>query len=201
MKNPFHKEPPLPPGKLFVISGPGGVGKRTVINEILSHYPKKLWESVSVTTRNPRSGEIPGFDYFFVSRPDFEAKFKNNEFLEYAQVHDSWYGTLREPVEAHIKQGQNVILEIDVQGGLQVKHELPNTVMIFLIAPSQEEYERRLRQRAQDSEEAIQKRLQDAAHEITLAQNRYDHIICNDDLQTTVQAVEDVIFNNQPAVN
>lgn len=179
-------------GNLFVLSGPGGVGKDAVAQQLLSRR-SNLWKSVSATTRKPRVGEAHGEDYFFIDKPDFDAKIRNGEFLEYAQVHGDWYGTLRSPVEEKTQQGIDVLVEIDVHGGLSVKNNYQDSVLIFLFPPSKEALEHRLQKRGLDDEQGIKARLQVADDEMRIGEEYYDYVIINDDLETAVSAVEDII--------
>lgn len=179
-------------GKLFVLSGPGGVGKTTVGNYVASRNDT-VWRSISATTRNPRPGEVPGFDYYFVSDADFKAKFRNSEFLEYAQVHGNWYGTLRAPVEEKLKRGMHVLLVIDVHGGLTVKQNYEDAVLIFLQPPDEETLRRRMLKRHVDNELAIETRMRDAKKEMQIGTEYYDYIVTNDELETAISEVEKII--------
>ncbi len=191
----LKSSPPPTPGKLIVISGPGGVGKTTVANELLSRY-SDMHRSVSATTRAPRKGEVPGTDYYYISNSDFEAKFRNDEFLEYAKIHDAWYGTLQSEVEEDRKKGKHVLLVVNVEGGISIKRKHPDAELIFLQPPSVQELERRLKERAIDSQAGIQTRLQAAAGEISTAYEKYDHIITNYTVNDTVEHIRRIVDRN-----
>jgi len=164
-------------GKLVVVSGPAGSGKGTVIKELFKLSDYKF--SVSATTRNPRDGEIDGIDYYFISGEDFIRKISNGEMLEYVEYSGNYYGTLIEPVEKMLNEGYNVILDIEVEGALNVKTKYPEALLIFLITPTYSELEKRLRGRGTESEESINKRLDRGKKEIEYI-NRYDYLIINE---------------------
>ena len=168
-------------GILIVASGPSGVGKGTVHSKIREKLPT-LSYSVSVTTRKPRLGEIEGVDYFFVNLQKFQEMIENNELLEYAQVFDNFYGTPRAYVEELLNSGRDVLLEIDVQGALQIKKLMPDALLIFIAPPSMKELEKRLRGRATDEPDVILRRLMDAAGELS-QQKKYDYVLVNDDVE------------------
>lgn len=142
-------------GVLFVFSGPSGVGKGTLKAKLFEEFAGKIAYSVSATTRGPREGEADGKDYFFITRQEFESRVQNNEFLEHAVFAGNCYGTPRAYVEKLLNSGMNVVLEIDVQGALQVMQSMPECVSIFILPPSFEELERRLRGRGTETEEKI----------------------------------------------
>ena len=144
-------------GRLFIISGSSGVGKGTVIKEFLKNADN-IYLSVSTTTRNPRDGEVHGVNYFYVNKDDFKKAVENGDFLEWAEFGGNCYGTSRSAVEKTLKEGKNVLLEIEVQGAKQVKEKMPEAVTIFILPPSIEEIEKRLRGRGTETEEAIAKR-------------------------------------------
>ncbi|MBO5739132.1 guanylate kinase [bacterium] len=177
--------------KLFVISGSSGVGKGTVIKEFLKRNPEfKL--SVSCTTRKPRAGEVHGENYFFLSREDFETCIEKNEFLEWAEFSGNLYGTQRPYIEEKLSQGKKLILEIDTQGALNVKKIIPESVLIFILPPSFEELEARLRGRHTETEEAIQKRL--ASTKSELENSKYfDYEVINDSIENAVQKLEEIM--------
>lgn len=177
-------------GKLFVISGSSGVGKGTVIKEFLRKHPEfKL--SVSCTTRNPREGEVHGENYFFLSREEFTACIERGEFLEWAEFSGNMYGTQRTYVDRKLAEGKNLILEIDTQGALKVKKVMPEATLIFILPPSLEELEARLRGRHTESEEAIQKRLGSIKMEMENAKN-FDFQIVNDSIENAVAELEKI---------
>ncbi len=177
--------------KLFVISGSSGVGKGTVIKEFLKRNPDfKL--SVSCTTRKPREGEVHGKNYFFLSREEFEACVKRNEFLEWAEFSGNLYGTQRPYIEEKLAQGKNLILEIDTKGALNVKKIIPEAILIFILPPSFEELEARLRGRHTETEEAIQKRLESTKLELENSKN-FDYQIVNDSIENAVNCLEKIM--------
>ena len=178
-------------GTLFVISGPSGVGKGTLVLHVLERL-KTIALSVSATTRPPRPDETDGISYHFLSKEQFEEIIEQGGFLEWAVVYDNRYGTLKEEVERHLNAGQDLILEIDVQGGLQVMQRYPDAVLIFIEPPSLEILEKRLRARETESEESIRKRLEIARLELA-CKERYTIVITNDDLETAVTQLIDFI--------
>ncbi|MDZ7672198.1 MAG: guanylate kinase [Halanaerobiales bacterium] len=178
-------------GILFVLSGPSGVGKGTVLDQLMKDY-KNIKYSVSATTRKPRVGEIDGVDYFFITEDKFEKMKKNNEFIETACVHGNYYGTPRSYVEECLKNGEDIILEIDIQGAKQIGEKFKDAVYIFLLPPNYEELKNRLEKRDSETEESLRIRLKNASDEIQELKN-YDYKIVNDKLHTTVKKVEEVI--------
>lgn len=179
-------------GKLIVLTGPSGVGKGTLLRSLLDRHPE-LYLSVSVTTRNPRLGEIEGQHYYFTNRSQFDRMIAAGELLEWAEFAGNWYGTPRFPVEARIQQGQQVILEIELEGARQIKQTFPSALRIFILPPSLAELEARIRQRGQDAEEAIGQRLHRAQIEISAA-SEFDYQIVNEDLATALNRLETVLF-------
>lgn len=178
-------------GNLFVVSGPSGAGKGTLLSQVIERIPD-AWVSVSATTRSPRPGEIEGVHYFFLDTDHFKSLVEQDGFLEWAQVHDSFYGTLKKSVVDHMNAGDQVILEIDVQGALQVRKALPEAHLVFIEPPSLEELERRLRQRGTETEDVISSRMKTA--EVELAQKmEYDVQVVNDDLERAVDELVEVI--------
>ena len=151
-------------GKLIVVSGPSGSGKSTATKLVRDMLQIPL--SISATTRSPRAGEIDGKDYFFLEKEDFEKRIANEEFYEYALVHGNYYGTLREEVESRINSGQNVILEIDVQGGIIVKEKNSEAILVFFKAPNMEVLAKRLEDRKTDTKDVIELRLANAKKEL-----------------------------------
>lgn len=177
--------------KLFVISGSSGVGKGTVIAGFLNKNPDfKL--SISYTTRNIRENEVEGVNYFFTSKEAFERGIKNGEFLEWAQFSDNYYGTGKQFVQKTLLEGNNLILEIETQGALQIKEKMPSAVLIFIAPPSYQDLEFRLRNRNTESEEAIQKRLDFVKLEIQNSQ-MYDYRIVNDKIEVAIEELERII--------
>lgn len=165
-------------GVLFVFSGPSGVGKGTLKAKLFEEFAGQIAYSVSATTRAPREGEADGKDYFFVTRQEFEKRIANNDFLEHAEFAGNLYGTPRSYVTGLLEQGVNVLLEIEVQGAAQVKRSMPESVSVFILPPSIEELEHRLRGRGTESEEKIRERLAASGREIACAPS-YDYQIVN----------------------
>lgn len=168
-------------GNLFVVSGPSGVGKDTLLNAVLSQL-EGVVRSVSATTRPPREGEKEGVDYFFLSPTQFEEAIAAGRFLEHARYGENLYGTPKEPVEQKRAQGVDVVLKIEVQGALQVKRACPEAILIFIAPPSLEELERRLTQRGTEDRERIAERLRIAKSELALLPH-YDYCVVNDSLE------------------
>ncbi|ULP70738.1 Guanylate kinase [Nodularia sphaerocarpa UHCC 0038] len=185
------KESPCP-GRLIVLTGPSGVGKGTLMQEMLKRHPE-LYYSVSVTTRSPRPGEINGENYYFISRSKFEQLVEQGEFLEWAEFAGNYYGTPREAVLNQVQSGKLVVLEIELEGARQIRASFPSALSIFILPPSLNELESRIRGRAQDSEEAIARRLYRAQAEIQAA-DEFDVQIVNDDLETALQGIEATLF-------
>lgn len=181
-------------GVLFVYSGPSGVGKGTLKERLFDEFPDRLAYSVSATTRAPRPGEAEGKDYFFITRQEFERRIANNEFLEYAEYAGNLYGTPRSYVENLLSRGVNVLLEIEVQGAMQVKRRMPECVSVFVLPPSYEELERRLRGRATEKEEKILERLETARRELGSA-GQYDHRIVNADLGEAYARLREIFLS------
>ncbi len=175
-------------GKLFVISGPSGSGKSTVIREVFAKRDN-LYFSVSATTREPRHGEVNGINYWFLDTQSFKKKIAEDGFLEYAQYVGNYYGTPVEPINEHIQLGEDVILDIEVQGALQIKEKVPDAVLIFVFPPSFAELERRLRGRKTENEKRILDRLETARKECEKA-DIYDYIVINDKVE---QAAEEIM--------
>lgn len=175
-------------GQIIVISGPSGVGKGTIVKELTKHL-RDVQFSVSATTRAPRPSEIDGVHYHFVTHERFAEMVANNQLLEHATYVSNSYGTPAEPVDRWVEEGKNVILEIEVDGALQVKQNRPDAVLIFIVAPSFDELSRRLLGRGDTSPEAVEKRLARAREEYRLAP-KYDYIVVND---TVEQATDDVL--------
>ena len=177
--------------KLFVISGSSGVGKGTVISRLLSERDDiKL--SVSCTTRPPRAGEVDGREYFFVSFDEFDNFIKNDEFIEWAEFSNNRYGTKKSFVEETLKNGDNVLLEIDTQGALQIKSKMPESVLIFIAPPSYEELVSRLRGRHTESEDSIKTRLDFVEFERKNSA-KFDYIIVNDTVENAVNRINQII--------
>lgn len=183
-------------GVLFVFSGPSGVGKGTLKAKLFEEFADRIVYSVSATTRGPREGEVDGKDYFFISRQEFERRVKNNEFLEHAEFAGNCYGTPRAYVEKLLDSGMNVVLEIDVQGALQVMKSMPECVSVFILPPSFEELEHRLRGRGTETEEKIRERLETAKRELPYAP-QYDYQIINGgDIEAAYQSLREVFLKS-----
>ncbi len=176
--------------QVVVLSGPSGSGKTTIVHRLLKESPVPLAMSVSATTRPKRPGEVDGVDYYFLTPEEFERRRAAGEFLECAEVHKSgyWYGTLRSELERIRKAGAWALLEVDVQGALNIMQQYPEALSIFLETPSVDEYERRLRARGTEDEAVIQRRLQTARTELQSAV-RYRHRVVNDELDRAVRTI------------
>jgi guanylate kinase len=174
-----------------VIAAPSGAGKTSLVRALMEREPG-LRFSISYTTRPQRPTEQHGRDYFFVGHDEFERMVADGEFLEHARVFDHRYGTARGPVERALAAGQDLILEIDWQGAAEIRTALPESISIFILPPSRPELERRLRGRGTDSEEVIERRLRDAASDMT-HWREFDHVVVNDDFATALGQLQDVV--------
>lgn len=179
-------------GKLFILSGPSGVGKGTVRENILANNEINLTYSISMTTRSPRNGEIEGLHYYFVTRDFFEKAIENDEFLEYAQFVGNYYGTKKSTVNDMLESGKNVLLEIEVQGAQQVMSKCPEAITIFMVPPSFEELEKRIRGRRSEPEDIVYQRLSKARSEMELSKN-YKYVVVNDTVENASRAIIDII--------
>ena len=180
---------------VFIISAPSGSGKSTLVNVVRRTVPD-LEFSISYTTRTPRGAEEDGCEYFFVSRQQFEDMIRNQEFLEHADVFGNYYGTAKRFLNKAESGNKDLLLDIDVQGAGQIKAKLPEAVSIFIMPPNRAELERRLRERSQDSEPVIQKRLQAAGREIE-NYRKYDYILVNDRLEDSVSTLEAILLSER----
>ena len=177
--------------KLIIITGPSGVGKGTVVKELLDRN-KDIWLSISATTRNPRVGEKDGLNYYFISEERFKDMIDKKEFLEWAQFAGNYYGTPLSSVNEKIEKGFIVLLEIEVEGAKQIKEKFPEALSIFLLPPSKAELEKRIRNRGTEKEEAIDRRLSRANYEIA-SSDEFDFVLTNHDVDETVKEVFKII--------
>jgi guanylate kinase len=178
-------------GVLIVISGPSGAGKGTICKELIEKHDN-IYISVSATTRSPRAGEVDGVNYYFLTKDEFKDKVESNGFIEYANVHGNYYGTPKLNVEKMLNEGKNVILEIDIQGALQVKDNFEEGVFIFILPPSMEELKRRIIKRGSETEESLMTRFKNAYKEINYV-SKYNYAVVNDTLDLAVSKVEAII--------
>ena len=177
--------------QLIILTGPSGVGKGTIIEKIIKK-DKRFWVSISATTRKPREGEMDGENYYFLSKSQFEEMIDNELLIEWAKFADNYYGTLLKPVVEKINKGFQVILEIEVDGAEQIRKKFPDALSIFLMPPSKNELEKRIRDRGTENEESIIKRLERASFEIDSAK-QFDYVITNLDVEKTVKEIMEVI--------
>jgi len=188
-KEPLH---------VVVLSGPSGSGKSTIVDRLIETAAVSLMKVVSATTRAPRTGEVEGEDYYFLTQEEFDRRRKNGEFLEYAEVYGSgyWYGTLKSELERARSHEKWAFLEIDVQGALKVMKDFPEAVTIFLTTPSEAEYEQRLKNRGTETEDVIQLRLETARQELQFA-DRYQYCVVNDEIDRAVQEIDRILSEQQ----
>ena len=184
-------------GKMLIVSAPSGSGKSTIVQWLMQEHPElKLYFSISCTSRAPRGTERDGVEYFFLTPEEFKTKIQNNEFLEYEEVYENrFYGTLKQQVERQCEAGQNVVFDVDVKGGINIKKYYGNEALsLFIQPPSVEELRKRLVGRGTDTAEAIEQRLAKAEYEMTFAP-QFDKIIVNDDLETAKQETLRVVMD------
>jgi len=184
-------------GKMLIVSAPSGSGKSTIVQWLMKEHPElRLYFSISCTSRAPRGTEQNGVEYFFISPEEFRDRIAKDEFLEYEEVyHDRFYGTLKQQVERQREQGQNVVFDVDVKGGVNIKkHYGDEALSLFIQPPSVAELRKRLEGRGTDSAEAIEERLAKAEYEMTFA-SQFDHVIVNDDLQAAKQKTLSVVMD------
>ena len=179
------------PGSLFIVSGPSGAGKGTLVRALLDRVPG-IWLSVSATTRPPRPGEAEGVHYVFLPAEEFERLIAADGLLEWAEVHGNRYGTLRAPVEERLVRGQTVVLEIDPQGAAQVKDKMPESVLVFIEPPSFDELRNRLVKRGSETPDQIERRLRTAREELAIA-GTYDYVVINDDVEQATDELAAIV--------
>ena len=179
-------------GILIVVSGFSGSGKGTLMKELLTRYPDTYALSISATTRSPREGEVDGREYFFVSKDEFEKMIAKGELIEYAKYVENYYGTPRDYVEKKLDEGRDVILEIEIQGALNVKKMFPDTLLLFVTPPSADELKKRLVGRGTETMDVIRSRMERACEEADGMEN-YDYLIINDDLDRCVKEMHSII--------
>jgi len=185
-------------GRLFVVSGPSGAGKGTICKKLLEEVEVSL--SVSMTTRAPRSGEIEGKGYYFISTEAFEQAIETGGFLEYAKVYGYYYGTPKHKVLEKLEAGEDVILEIDIQGALQIKECFPDGVFIFILPPSMAELRKRITERGSETEDAINLRLAETLGEVSCI-DKYDYYVVNDELSEAVDRVKAIMIAEHSRVS
>jgi guanylate kinase len=178
-------------GRLIVISGPSGTGKGSIIKKVMERWPAAEF-SISMTTRGKREGEEHGVHYYFATREEFEATIEDGGFLEWADVFGNYYGTPKAPVEKLLAEGADIILDIDIQGAMNVRKAMPGAVLIFILPPSIKELRRRLEHRGTDAQDVIEKRLAKALTEIGTARE-YDYVVVNDDLDVAAEQVLSIV--------
>jgi guanylate kinase len=183
-------------GKVFVITGPSGVGKGTLISALLEQEPD-LELSVSATTRAPRAGETDGRDYHFLDPQEFDRRVRDGEFLEHATYSGNRYGTLRSEVERRLREGKSVVLEIEVQGARQVRETMPEAVQVFIAPPDPADLRRRLEGRGTDDQGAIEARLETAQRELE-ARDEFEHVVVNDEIERAVADLKRIVSAERP---
>ena len=177
---------------VFIISAPSGSGKSTLVSRLMTNVPGLMF-SISYTTRKPRGAEVEGHNYHFISRAEFESMIGRGEFLEWAEVFGNYYGTHRGILEEAQSQGKDLVLDIDVQGARQLRCQIPEAVTVFILAPSKQILEQRLRARSEDREEVIERRLREAAEEIRNYQ-AYDYVLINRDLTESDAVLSSIVY-------
>jgi guanylate kinase len=183
----------MPQGRLYVVAAPSGAGKTSLVKALMEREPR-IQFSVSYTTRRPRPNEIPGRDYHFVSQDRFQEMKANHEFLEHAQVFDNCYGTGVRAVQEALSNGEQLLLEIDWQGARQVRSRIPEAVSIFILPPSRAALEQRLKGRSTDTDEVIQRRLRDAAHDLS-HWREFDYVVINDRFERAIEDLQAIVEN------
>ncbi len=178
-------------GLLLVVSGPSGAGKGTICRAFMAVNPA-VNMSISATTRQPRAGEIDGVNYFFLTRSQFEHRIASGQFYEYAENYGNYYGTPKKFVEDKLAQGEDVILEIDIKGALQVKEQCPDAIYIFILPPDMSELKKRIVKRGSETDSSLKTRMESAYSEIDYV-NRYDYYIVNRDVPSAVQAMQSIL--------
>jgi guanylate kinase len=178
-------------GLLIVLSGPSGAGKGTICKEYLKSR-ENVWLSVSATTRSPRDGEVQGKNYFFIAKEEFERGIEKGEFFEYAQVYGNYYGTPKQKIMEKLDQGIDVILEIDIQGAMNVKKVYSDGVFVFILPPSMEELKRRIIGRGSETEESLDTRFKSAYKELNFV-SEYDYAVINDVVESAAERIEHII--------
>jgi guanylate kinase len=178
-------------GLLLVVSGPSGAGKGTICKELLERNPA-INISVSATTRNPRHGEVDGVNYHFLTKEQFEERIEDNGFIEHAKVYDNYYGTPKANVLEVLDRGEDILLEIDIQGAMQVRERMPEGIYVFILPPSMSELKNRIIKRGSETEESLNKRFSSAYQEIDFIK-KYDYYIINDNLERAVTTLESII--------
>ena len=183
----------MPQGRLYVVAAPSGAGKTSLVKALMEREPRIRF-SVSYTTRRPRPNEIPGRDYHFVSQERFQEMIANHEFLEHAQVFDNSYGTGVHTVREALSNGEQLLLEIDWQGARQVRSRIPEALSIFILPPSRQALEQRLKGRSTDSDEVIQRRLRDAAEDLG-HWREFDYVVIKDQFERAIADLQDIVDN------